>query len=138
MSIFEKIPKLSLILISFFIQKFEYFISTILTQILLNNFLSAHSFSPHSFSADYLISRAQTTLGQSESIQTPPNSGCQLLPPLVAPPCGNQEPSHVLIYPFKMGATHSSLLPKMKALNNFTRRRSFLLHDTISNSSSAL
>jgi hypothetical protein len=36
--------------------------------------------------------------------------------PLVAPPCRKQEPARVLLSPFKMGATPSSLLPEMEAL----------------------
>jgi hypothetical protein len=78
-------------------------------------------------------------------IQTPPDFGCRppshttaSLHPPVASPRGNQETPHMLLSTSKMGVVPSSLLQEIEVFNNYTLRRPFLLHGTISPPSSAL
>jgi hypothetical protein len=139
MSIFEKIPNADFILISSVFYSKVWIFFNYSNSNLLHNFLSAHSFSAYSFSAVYLIS---TTVSEPwvnlDTAQFRLTATTASLHPPVAPPHGNQESHRVLISPSETGATHSSLLSEMKALKNFTSYRSFLLHNTISTSSSTL
>jgi hypothetical protein len=67
----------------------------------------------------------------------PPHAAASLHPP-VAPPCGNQELPCVFLSPSETCIFPSSLLTEMEALQNSTRCRRFLLHDTVSHPSFTL
>jgi hypothetical protein len=138
MSIFENILKLGLILVSyvFYLNCNSPNSSPQFISIQESLFPSPFHFgSLFSFGlTDCLLPQVNLDVAR---LRLPPHTVASLHPP-VTPPCGKQEPSHVLLSPFEMGADPSSLLPKMEELKNSTHCRPFLLHGTISPPSSAL